>query len=210
VDRSSIASPRCSKRGGEDGAAAETEVDRAVDRAVFYAGFCDKFQALLASSNPVSGPHFGFSLPEPMGIVGIVAPSRPAVLGLLSAVLPVIAGGNTCVVLASEADPCTPLVLAEALATSDLPGGVVNLLTGHAKDIAPHVAKHREVNALDVWSDDAELRALLEKEGSQSVKRVRSQEPLSAEAFSDERVGQGIGWIEKFLETKTVWHPVGM
>jgi acyl-CoA reductase-like NAD-dependent aldehyde dehydrogenase len=197
-------------RGGETPAAAESEVERAVDRAIFYAGFCDKFQALLASSNPVSGPHFGFSVPEPMGVVGIVAPSRPAVLGLVATVLPVILGGNTCVVIASDADPCTPLILCELFATSDLPGGVVNVLTGHAKEIAPHIAKHREVNALDVWAADSELRALLEREGSGSVKRVRTSEPLATEAWRDERVGQGIGWIERFLETKTIWHPVGL
>jgi acyl-CoA reductase-like NAD-dependent aldehyde dehydrogenase len=196
-------------RGGEAPGVAESEVDRAVDRTIFYAGFCDKFQALLASSNPVTGPYFCFSVPEPMGVVGIVSSSRPAILGLVSTVFPVILGGNTCVVLASEADPCTPLVLCEVFATSDIPGGVVNVLTGRAGEMAPHLATHREVNALDVWSADAALRAAVESDASSSVKRVRAGEPLSLEGWCDERIGQGIGWIEKFVETKSVWHPIG-
>jgi acyl-CoA reductase-like NAD-dependent aldehyde dehydrogenase len=197
----------------EDGASADRaaiEVDCASDRAIFYAGFCDKFASLVASSNPVSGPHFGFSVPEPMGIVAIVPPERPTLLGLLSTILPVIAGGNTCVVVCGSLDPRTAIVFCECLATSDLPGGVVNVLTGHAAEIAPHLAKHREVIAIDAWTSDASLRQLLEREGSLNVKRVKTHEPLSFEEMLDERRGQGIGWIEKFVETKTIWHPVGV
>ena len=203
-------------RSADEGAAADlakaalTEVDIAIDRAIFYAGFCDKYQSLVASSNPVAGPHFGFSVPEPMGVVAIVAPERPALLGLVSTILPVIAGGNTSVVVAGEADPRTAIVFCECLATSDVPGGVVNVITGRATEIAPHLAKHREVIALDAWSTDAALRQVLEREGSDNVKRVKTHAPLSAAAWADERKGQGIGWIERFLETKTVWHPVGI
>lgn len=197
-------------RGGETQAAAEQEVDCAVDRAVFYAGFCDKFHGLLASSNPVSGPHFGFSVPEPMGVVGVVAPPRPALLGLVSTVLPVIAGGNTAVAVASEEDPRTAITFCECLATSDLPGGVVNVLTGKVAELAPQIAKHREVAGLDAHVADKKLRELLEREGSGSVKRVKTHTPLGAAQMRDDRRGQGLGWIERFLETKTVWHPAGI
>jgi acyl-CoA reductase-like NAD-dependent aldehyde dehydrogenase len=196
-------------RGGLDEAKAAREVELSVDRAVYYAGFCDKFQSLVASHNPVAGPHFGFSLPEPMGVVAVVAPQRPALLGLVSTALPVIAGGNTCVVLASSEDPRAAIVWCECLATSDLPGGVVNVLTGQASEMAPHLAKHREVTAMDVWSDDADLRAAAEREGSGNVKRVRTHDAAATAALS-ESAGQGLGYIERFLETKTVWHPVGV
>ncbi|HEY8092081.1 MAG TPA: aldehyde dehydrogenase family protein [Polyangiaceae bacterium] len=196
-------------RGGLTSDEAAREVAVAVDRAVYYAGFCDKFHALVASHNPVAGPHFGFSLPEPMGVVAVVAPERPALLGLVSTVLPVVAGGNVCVVVAGSEDPRSAVVWCECLATSDLPGGVVNVLTGQATEIAPHLAKHREVAAMDAWSADAELRTSLEREGSGNVKRVRTHDSgQAARMLSD--AGQGLGFIERFLETKTVWHPVGV
>lgn len=197
-------------RAGDDAKEAATEVDVAIDRAVFYAGFCDKYQSLVASSNPVSGPHFGFSVPEAMGVVAIVAPEKPALLGLVSTVLPVVAGGNTAVVLAPESDPRTAVVFCECLATSDFPAGVVNVLTGRASEVAPHLAKHREVIAIDAWTGDAALREALEREGSDSVKRVKTHAPMAAASWYDDRKGQGLGWIERFLETKTVWHPVGV
>ncbi len=196
-------------RSGVDATEAAREVDLAVDRAVYYAGFCDKFQALVASHNPVAGPHFGFSLPEPMGVVAVIAPPRPALLGLVSTVLPVVAGGNTCIVVAGAEDPRTAVVWCECLATSDLPGGVVNVLTGQASEIAPHLAKHREVTAMDAWSADADLRAALEREGSGNVKRVRTHDAAAAAALVGP-AGQGLTFIERFLETKTVWHPVGV
>jgi acyl-CoA reductase-like NAD-dependent aldehyde dehydrogenase len=164
----------------------------------------------VASHNPVAGPHFGFSIPEAMGVVAVVAPPKPALLGLVSTLLPVIAGGNTAVVVASVSDPRTAIVFCECLATSDLPGGVANILTGHAKELGVPLAKHREVIAVDAWTDDAELRSTLEKEGAESVKRVKTHEPFKSAGWLDDRTGQGIGWIERFLETKTVWHPVGV
>jgi len=197
-------------RSGESDASASEEVEKAIDRAVFYAGFCDKIHALVASHNPVAGPHFGFSIPEAMGVVAIIAPERPVLLGIVSTLLPVIASGNTAVLVSSDADPRTAIVFAECLATSDLPGGVANILTGHAKELAPNLAKHREVIAMDAWSADATLRATLEKEGADNVKRVKTHEPLKTAGWLDDRTGQGIGWIERFLETKTVWHPVGV
>ena len=197
-------------RGGESDASASEEVERSIDRAVFYAGFCDKVHALVASHNPVAGPHFGFSIPEPMGVVAVLAPERPALLGLVSTLLPVLCGANTAVLVASDADPRTAIVFSECLATSDLPGGVANILTGRAKELAPALAKHREVFAMDAWTTDGELRVTLEKEGADNVKRVKTHAPLGAAGWLDERAGQGLGWIERFLETKTVWHPVGV
>ena len=197
-------------RGGASAERAARETDSAIDRAVFYAGFSDKFYALVASSNPVAGPHFGFSVPEPMGVVGVCAPEEPPLLGLVSTVLPVITGGNTCVALASERDPRTAIVFSECLATSDLPGGVVNVLTGHTSEMAPTLATHREVIAIDAWTSDKELAIKLEREGAGSIKRVKTHVPLTEKRWYEEREGQGLGWIERFLETKTVWHPVGV
>jgi acyl-CoA reductase-like NAD-dependent aldehyde dehydrogenase len=198
------------ERGGLRLADAEREVDAAVDRAVYYAGFADKFQSLLASSNPVSGPHFGFSVPDAMGVIALVAPPRPVLLGLVSTVLPAIVGGNTVVVVASAEDPRTAVIFCECLATSDLPAGVINVLTGDAAEIAPHLAKHREVAALEAFTLDAALRVTLEREATGSVKRVRAAAPLEATAWEADGVGQGLGWIERHLETKTIWHPVGV
>ncbi len=198
------------ERGGRGRGGAERETDAAIDRAVYYAGFADKFQSLVASSNPVSGPHFGFSVPDAMGVVAIVAPARPVLLGLVSTILPAIVGGNTVVVVASAEDPRTAILLCECLATSDLPGGVVNLLTGDAAEIAPHLAKHREVAALEAFTADAALRTTLEREGTGSVKRVRTSAPLDLTAWELDGTGQGLGWIERHLETKTIWHPVGV
>jgi acyl-CoA reductase-like NAD-dependent aldehyde dehydrogenase len=195
-------------RSGEGTREASREVEVAVDRAVYYAGFCDKFQALLASHNPVSGPHFGFSLVEPMGVVAVVAPARPALLGLVSAVLPVVAGGNACVVVAGADDPRTAVLWCECVATSDFPAGVVNVLTGDAAEIAPHLAKHREVAAIDAWSANEDLLAALQRDASGSVKRVRTHDASDAARIESD-AGQGLGFIEAFLETKTVWHPVG-
>jgi acyl-CoA reductase-like NAD-dependent aldehyde dehydrogenase len=189
---------------------AEREVDASIDRAVYYAGFSDKYQALVATHNPVSGPHFGFTLPEAMGVVAILAPERPALAGLVSTILPVVLSGNTCVVVAGAADPRTAVVLTECFATSDLPGGVVNVLTGDAHEIAPHLAKHREVLGIDAWTDDADLAATLEREGAGNVKRVKTHRDGAARAMLDDATGQGLGWIERFLEMKTVWHPVGI
>ena len=138
--------------GGAPEQNAVREVDASIDRAMFYAGFSDKFQALLASSNPVAGPHFNFSITEPMGIVAVVAPQTPSLLGLVSTILPVIVGGNVAIAIASEEDPRTAIVWCECIATSDMPKGVINVLTGQANEIAPILAKHREVIGMDVWT----------------------------------------------------------
>lgn len=197
-------------RSGATRAEASREVAATVDRAIFYAGLADKVSALVASHNPVSGPHFGFSVPEAMGIVAVLAPQEPALLGLVSVVLPAITGGNSVIVVASEKDPRTAIVLAECLATSDLPGGVVNVLTGHEREMGPIFAKHREVSAIEAWTHDDALRATLEREGASSVKRVKTHVPPATEVWFDRRRGQGLGFVERHLETKSIWHPVGV
>ena len=192
--------------GGSD--SAESEVDAATDRVVAYAGWADKYQSLFASSNPVAGPHFGFTVPEPVGVVGVVAPERPALLGLVGSLCPIIASGNTAVVLGSEADPRTVLTLAECLATSDLPGGVANLLTGLRSELLPHLAKHMGVRALDLWDvadSDAEG---LESAAADNVKRV-SRRSLDSAGWLDDQATTSPSWIERFVESKTVWHPMG-
>jgi acyl-CoA reductase-like NAD-dependent aldehyde dehydrogenase len=197
-------------RAGQSEAAARLEVETSIDRCIYYAGFADKYFSLLASQSPVAGPHFTFSIPEAMGVVGVVAPDRPALLGLVSTVIPVVTGGNTCVALASALDPRTAIVFCECVATSDMPGGVVNVLTGQAKELSGPLAKHREVIGIDAWIVDADVRKAMEADGADNVKRVKTHVPMDVEGWLDERRGQGLGWIERFLETKTVWHPVGV
>jgi hypothetical protein len=198
------------QRSGANEAAAKAEVESSIDRVIFYAGFADKYYSLLASHNPVAGPHFTFSIPESMGVIGVVAPDKPALLGLVSTVLPVVTGGNTVVALASASDPRTAIVFCECVATSDMPGGVINVLTGHVKELSPQLAKHREVIGIDAWIIDADIRKSVESEGADNVKRVKTHVPMDEEAWLDEQRGQGLSWIERFLETKTVWHPMGI
>jgi acyl-CoA reductase-like NAD-dependent aldehyde dehydrogenase len=176
----------------------EEEVHRAIDRWVWYAGFADKLAQVLGSSNPVAGPYFNFTLPEPTGVVAIVAPDEPPLAGLVSRLAPALTGGNSVVALASESSPLAAIELAEALATSDVPGGVVNLLTGRRGELAPWLASHMDVNAIDVTGADG-LRADLETAAAENVKRVVAGDPD----------GQSLWEISSFLELKTVWHPIG-
>ncbi len=176
----------------------EGEVDEAVDRWVWYAGWADKLAQVLGSSNPVSGPYFNFSVPEPVGVVGIVAPESPPLAGLVSRLAPAIVGGNAAVVLASERRPLAAVTLAEVLATSDVPAGVVNILTGRKEELAPALAAHLDVDALDL-AGAADDGGELERLAAENVKRVvrsgAGQSPWHAAAF---------------LEMKTVWHPIGV
>jgi acyl-CoA reductase-like NAD-dependent aldehyde dehydrogenase len=175
------------------------EVDRSIDRLVWYAGWADKLAQVLGSSNPVAGPYFNFTFPEPTGVVGIVSPESPPLEGLVSRIAPVIVGGNTAVVLASEASPLAAVELAEVLATSDVPGGVVNLITGYREELAPILAGHMDVNAIDLAGADGQVEEL-ERLAADNVKRVVRG---SAETQSP--------WdIASFLELKTVWHPIGV
>jgi acyl-CoA reductase-like NAD-dependent aldehyde dehydrogenase len=174
------------------------EVDRSIDRFVWYAGWADKLAQVLGATNPVSGPYFNFTIPEPTGVVGILAPDEPGLEGLVSRLAPAIVGGNATVAVASEQHPLAAIELAEVLATSDVPGGVVNILTGHRAELAPWLAGHMDVNALDVTGADG-LAPELEKLAAENVKRV-------VRGTAD---GQSPWEIASFLELKTVWHPIG-
>ena len=175
------------------------EVEKAIDRFVWYAGFADKLAQAIGSSNPVSGPYFNFTVPEPTGVVAIIAPEEPPLLGLVSRIAPAIVGGNTVVAIASEQQPLAAIELAEVLATSDVPGGVVNILTGFRAEIAPWLASHMDVNAIDVTGAGA-IRTELEVAAADNVKRV----------VSGAVDGQSLYEISAFLELKTVWHPIGV
>ncbi len=190
---------------GATAAAARREVRATIDRIVHFAGWSDKYQALLSSVNPVASSYFDFSLPEPTGVVGIVAPERPALLGLVSHVLPVIVSGNSCIVLLSESDPIPGLEWAEVLATSDLPGGVVNLLSGPRSETLPHLARHMDVNALALAGLPREVEIETRKDAAVNVKRVAGYALGDYAAAEVER----LDLIRAFTETKTTWHPVG-
>ena len=174
------------------------EVEAAIDRVVWYAGWADKLAQVLGSSNPVSGPYFNFSVPEPTGVVAVLAPDEPALGGLVSRIAPVLVGGNAVVVVASERHPLAAIELAEAIATSDVPGGVVNILTGRSEELAPILAGHMDVNAIDLTGANGQT-AELERLAAENVKRV-------VLGKADE---QSPWAIANFLELKTVWHPIG-
>jgi acyl-CoA reductase-like NAD-dependent aldehyde dehydrogenase len=174
------------------------EVERTIDRVVWYAGWADKLPPVLGGSNPVAGPYFNFTVPEPTGVVGVLAPDEPPLLGLVTRLLPPLVGGNAVVAVASELHPLAAVELAEAIATSDVPGGVVNLLTGFRAELAPVLASHMDVNALDIGAANGDA-ADLERLAAENVKRIVHG---AADAQSP--------WeITGFLELKTVWHPIG-
>ncbi|MGW6566056.1 aldehyde dehydrogenase family protein [Streptomyces sp. NPDC054975] len=178
-------------------------VDAAVDRWVWYAGWTDKIAQIVGGANPVAGPYFNLSTPEPTGVVTVVAPQDSSFLGLVSVIAPVIATGNTAVVIASEKSPLPALSLGEVLATSDLPGGVVNILSGKASEMGPHLAAHQDVNAIDLTGADADLARELEIAAADNLKRVLRPRPV------DFTQAPGTDRLTAFLETKTVWHPTG-
>ena len=188
-------------------------VGRAIDRWVWYAGWSDKISQVLGSANPVGAPYFNFTIPEPTGVVGVVAPERSSLLGLVSRLAPALAGGNVAVVLASESRPLPSITLAEVLATSDVPDGVVNVLTGLRRELVPVLASHADVDGLDGWGIPDDLRAAAETAAADSVKRVaRRPTAVRDDRFDwlDDRAAERPEWIAAFLEMKTVWHPIGV
>lgn len=198
---------------GLTAARARASVDAAIDRWVWYAGWADKVAQVLGGLNPVAGPYFDISAPEPTGVVGVLAPQRSSLLGLVSVVAPAIVTGNTSVVLTSEHRPTPAISLAEVLATSDVPGGVVNLISGRTPELAPWLASHRDVNALDltgaadasdvVWGE-------LEAAAGETLTRVRRPAGTGPDAVEpDWSQDPGLSRIRAFVETKTVWHPKG-
>ncbi|MFE7446731.1 aldehyde dehydrogenase family protein [Streptomyces chartreusis] len=182
---------------------AAAQVDAAIDRWVWYAGWTDKIAQVVGGGNPVAGPFFNLSSPEPTGVVAIVAPQESSFLGLVSVLAPVIATGNTAIVVASEKSPLPALSLGEVLATSDLPGGVVNVLSGRTAEIATPLAAHQDVNAIDLAGAGEDLAKELEIAAADNLKRVLRPQPV------DHTATPGIDRMTAFLETKTVWHPTG-
>ena len=182
------------------GRGAHKEVDDAVEALVWYAGWTDKLAQVIGGTNPVSGPYFNFTIPEPTGVVGIVAPEEPALVGLVRRVAPALCGGNAVVVLAPEVNPLPALTLAEVLATSDLPAGVVNVISGFRKELLPWLASHMDVNAIDVAGCTDEEVTEIEKAAADNVKRVVKLAPGEMSPYL----------VTAFMEMKTVWHPVGV
>jgi acyl-CoA reductase-like NAD-dependent aldehyde dehydrogenase len=191
-----------------DHSAAASEVDAAIDRWVWYAGWSDKIAQVHGAANPVAGPYFNLSTPEPTGVVAVIAPADSSLLGLVSVVAPVIVSGNTAVVLASEQRPLPAVTLAEVLATSDLPGGVVNLLTGRVAEIAPWLAGHMDVDAIDLAgvAADSGFAVELEVAAADNLKRVVRPD----RKLSDWTETPDVSRMLSFIEMKTVWHPKGI
>ena len=175
------------------------EVEAAIDRVVWYAGWADKLPQVLGGSNPVAGPYFDFTVPEPTGVVAVLAPDEPPLAGLVSRLAPALVGGNTVVAVASEAHPVAALELAETIATSDVPPGAVNILSGYRDELAPWLAGHMDVNAIDLTGADGRTDEL-ERLAAENVKRVVRSSPAAQSPWE----------IEAFLEHKTVWHPIGL
>lgn len=185
-------------------AEAETEVALSIDRLIYYAGWCDKFQQLFSAVNPVASSHFNFSVPEPMGVISIIAPQSSSLLGIVSVIAPVIAGGNTCIVLASTDKPLSAVTFAEVLNTSDLPGGVVNILTGKIAELVSYFSDHMDVNATLFAENDTLSQKLIQEKGAMNLKRVTFLEDIDWTSPA----GQSPYLIMNTQEIKTTWHPI--
>jgi acyl-CoA reductase-like NAD-dependent aldehyde dehydrogenase len=210
--RAQFAAEVAAAEGLRDARASEV-VDRAIDRWVWYAGWADKITQILGSANPVAAPYFNFTIPEPTGVVGVVAPETSSLLGLVSRLAPPLVSGNTVVLLASERRPLPAITLSEVLATSDVPGGVVNILTGRKTELVPVLAGHVDVDALDTWGVPDDLRLETEQLAADDVKRLSRRPSTVNEArfdWLDDRAAERPEWIAVFLEMKTVWHPIGV
>jgi acyl-CoA reductase-like NAD-dependent aldehyde dehydrogenase len=191
---------------GLSGSKARAAVDAAVDRWVWYAGWTDKLAAVLGGANPVAGPYFDFSLPEPTGVVAVLAPQESSLLGLVSVLAPVLAGGNTAVVVTSKDRPLPAVTLGEVFATADVPAGVVNLLTGDAAELGPWLAEHADVDGIDLTGAPPKRVMEFERSAAGTIKRVVRPELPEPDWTAD----PGLGRMTPFLETKTVWHPIGV
>lgn len=189
---------------GASKAAAEAEVELSIDRLIYYAGWCDKFQQIMSSVNPVASSHFNFSNPEPMGVLSMIAPQHSSLIGLVSVVAPAIAGGNTCVVLASQSKPLCAVTFAEVLNSSDVPGGVVNILTGNPTELLPYFADHMDVNAIVYCEKSADAHKLIKEKAALNMKRVLIYDDknwMKPDAESPYFIGDT-------QEIKTTWHPI--
>jgi acyl-CoA reductase-like NAD-dependent aldehyde dehydrogenase len=188
---------------GSTSAKAEKEVNNSIDRLIYYAGWCDKYQQIFSSVNPVSSSYYNFSVCEPMGVVAIIAPEENSLIGLVSVIAPVVAGGNTCVVLASESKPLCSVTFAEVINSSDVPGGVINILTGNAKELAGHFSSHMDVNAIIYSRTDKEELKNIQINASENMKRVFY---WKSDWFSVK--AQNPYKIRDLQEIKTTWHPI--
>jgi len=189
---------------GSTKVAAEKEVNESIDRIIYYAGWADKYTQLFSAVNPVATSHFNFTLPEPTGVVSIIAPEDTSLIGLISTIIPVIVSGNTCVVLASENKPLCAITFAEVINSSDVPGGVINILTGTRKELQSHMASHMDVNALLYSGNDKKEITALQKQAVENLKRVVVRD---FSAIYDEKHNNPY-YIEDFVEMKTTWHPI--
>jgi acyl-CoA reductase-like NAD-dependent aldehyde dehydrogenase len=193
---------------GSTAAEAKKEIERVIDRWVYYAGWSDKYPQMIGSVNPVAGPYYNFTVPEPTGVVGVVAPEAPALLGLVSRIAPAIVGGNTVVVITSETKPLAAITFGEVLQTSDVPAGVVNLISGLKSELVPWLAAHMDVNAIDATGVTPDALANVQKTAAENVKRVVRFDGDSI-GWDDARLSQSLYAIFEFQEFKTVWHPMG-
>jgi len=197
------------RRQGATAADARKEVERVIDRWVYYAGWSDKFSQMIGSVNPVAGPYYNFTVPEPTGVVGVVAPEEPSLLGIISRIAPAIVGGNTVVAITSQSKPLAAITLGEVFETSDVPGGVVNLISGLKSELVPWLAAHMDVNAIDTTGVAEDAIASVQKAAAENVKRVVHFDGDDI-GWLDERRSQSPYAIFDFQEMKTVWHPMGM
>lgn len=194
------------KRSGYTAAKADKEVDTSIDRMVYFAGWCDKYQQIYSTVNPVAGSYFNFSVPEPSGVISVVAPEEQPLAGLISVTAPVIAGGNTCVVLCSEKSPLTAITFSEVLHSSDVPGGVINLLTGTEAELTEHISSHMDVNAVVYARSDNNYLKKIQENAALNVKRVVVR---NEKDWTDSKPENPYAILET-LEIKTTWHPIGV
>ena len=189
---------------GEDSKKAILEIDQSIDRIIYFAGWPDKINPIFGSVNPVASSHFNFTILEPMGVVGIVAPEENSLLGLISSIIPVILSGNTCLAIVSEKLPLCAISLAEVISNSDVPNGVVNIITGTKDELAPHLAQHMDVNALGINIDNKELKNQMFFQASNNLKRVVdvSKYKIEDSSFESPYI------VKKFMDAKTTWHPI--
>jgi acyl-CoA reductase-like NAD-dependent aldehyde dehydrogenase len=197
------------RRQGSSANDAKREIEAVIDRWVYYAGWSDKYTQIFGSVNPVAGPYYNFTIPEPTGVVAVVAPEEPALLGLVSRIAPALVGGNTVVAITSEARPLAAITLGEAFQTSDVPAGVINLISGLKSELVTFSAAHMDVNAIDTTGVAAEAVAGVQKSAAENVKRVVHFDG-AALGWNDDRRSQSPYAIFDFQESKTVWHPIGM
>jgi acyl-CoA reductase-like NAD-dependent aldehyde dehydrogenase len=191
-------------------AKASKEVMKAIDRIIYYAGFADKWSQLVGTVNPVQSGYFNFSIPEPTGIVASLLPEEPSLLGLVSRLCPIIVSGNSCVLATSESAPLPALSFAEVIATSDFPGGVINILTGFKKELVPHLAGHMDVNAFDYADSDTKFRKEVQIACANNVKRFVFSAFNKAADYYEDGLNENLYRVQDFVEIKTVWHTMGI